>query len=171
MTPISGRVTATPAVFVRARILFAVMAVAAAVCAGNAAGAGDGPAWRVDPVTVVTGQGQFIFAAQIADTPALRQRGLMFRKQMAGNAAMLFDFQSTGPVSMWMRNTPLSLDMIFIREDGIVHRIEQDTVPYSEAIIRSGGDIRAVLEVKAGVARKIGLAPGDRIRHGMFPVR
>ena len=171
-----SRVTAGLALFFQRRVLIAVMVIAAAVYAYNAAGsfstqAGDGLKWRVEPVTVITGKGQFVFATEIADTSPLRQRGLMFRKQMAENAAMLFDFQSTGAISMWMKNTPLSLDMVFIREDGIVHRIEHDTVPYSEAIIRSGGDIRAVLEVKAGVARRIGLAPGDRVRHSMFPAR
>lgn len=172
----TGRVTTALALFFQRRVLIAVMVIAAAVYAYNAAGsfssqAGDGLKWRVEPVTVITEKGNFVFATEIADTSPLRQRGLMFREHMAENAAMLFDFQSTGAISMWMKNTPLSLDMVFIREDGIVHRIEHDTVPYSEAIIRSGAAIRAVLEVRAGVARKIGLAPGDRISHRMFSTR
>ncbi len=155
-------------------VILTLLAAAVAICIYDAAGllgtrAADGLTWRVEPVTVITAKGQFVFATEIADTLPLRQRGLMFRKHMAENTAMLFDFQSTGAISMWMKNTPLSLDMIFIRDDGAVHRIEHDTVPFSETIIRSNGDIRAVLEVKAGVARQIDLAPGDQIKHDMFP--
>lgn len=125
--------------------------------------------WRVEPVIIVTQNGRVTFQTEIADTPPLRQRGLMFRKDLADDRAMLFDFHSTGTISMWMKNTPLSLDMVFIREDGVIHRIEHGTVPFSTKTINSGGDVAAVLEVRAGVARKAGLMPGDRVLHAMFP--
>lgn len=125
--------------------------------------------WRVDPVIILTQNGRVTFQTEIADTPPLRQRGLMFRTELADDRAMLFNFRSVGAISMWMKNTPLSLDMIFIREDGVIHRIEQATVPFSTKTINSGGDVAAVLEVRAGIARKAGLMPGDRVLHEMFP--
>ena len=125
--------------------------------------------WRVEPVTIVTQRGRVVFQTEIADTPPLRQRGLMFRKELGDDRAMLFNFRSTGAISMWMKNTPLSLDMVFIRDDGVIHRIEHGTEPFSTKIVSSGGDVAAVLEVRAGIARKAGLMPGDRVLHAMFP--
>ena len=124
--------------------------------------------WRVQPVTVTTASGDHVFQSEIADTGLLRARGLMERPSLAADRAMLFDFERTAPVTMWMKNTYISLDMIFIREDGIVHWIERDTVPYSKAIISSGGPVRAVLEVAAGTAVRIGVKPGDVVRHAIF---
>jgi len=69
---------------------------------------------------------------------------------------------------MWMRNTYISLDMVFIRADGIVHRIEAGTEPFSEAVIASNGDVLAVLELKAGIAKKIQLKSGDKVIHALF---
>lgn len=125
--------------------------------------------WRVEPVTIVTRGGRVTFQTEIADTSPLRQQGLMFRKELGDDRAMLFDFGSTGIVTMWMRNTPLSLDMVFIRADGVIHRIEYGTVPFSETVINSGAAVAGVLEVRAGIARKAGLMPGDRVLHSMFP--
>jgi uncharacterized membrane protein (UPF0127 family) len=81
---------------------------------------------------------------------------------------MLFDFKQDQVVGMWMRNTYVSLDMIFIRADGTIARIAQDTEPLSERVISSGVPVRAVLEVVAGTSRRLGLAPGDRVAHPMF---
>jgi uncharacterized membrane protein (UPF0127 family) len=84
---------------------------------------------------------------------------------------MLFDFARDSEVSMWMKNTLISLDMIFITRDGRIHRIAENTEPLSERIIPSGGPVRAVLEVIGGTARKLGLAAGDRVAHPMFSAR
>lgn len=88
----------------------------------------------------------------------------MFRRSLADNAGMLFLYDRPQPVTMWMRNTYISLDMVFIAEGGRVHRIERATEPFSERVIDSGGNVVAVLELKAGTADRIGLAPGDRVR-------
>ena len=84
---------------------------------------------------------------------------------------MLFDFSPEQQVQMWMRNTFISLDMIFIRADGRILRIAENTEPLSERIIDSGGPVRGVLEVVAGTAKKLGIAPGDRVAHPLFPQR
>ncbi len=92
----------------------------------------------------------------------------MHRRYMAANRGMLFDFKTEQPVSMWMKNTYLSLDMIFISRNGSVTHVAADTEPLSERIISSNGPAFAVLEVNAGIAAKIGLKVGDRVQHPIF---
>ncbi|AWN44659.1 hypothetical protein DK389_19175 [Methylobacterium durans] len=99
---------------------------------------------------------------------ASRARGLMFRRSMPANRGMLFDFERSLPVTMWMKNTYLPLDMVFIRADGTIARIESDTEPLSTRVIASGEPVLSVLELNAGVANKLGLRPGDRIDHPLF---
>jgi uncharacterized membrane protein (UPF0127 family) len=123
---------------------------------------------RLEPVVVETAEGRFTFTAEMADTPELRQRGLMFRHQLPEDRGMLFDWGEVQPISMWMRNTYVSLDMIFIAADGRVVRIAEATEPLSETTIPSGVPVAAVLEVVAGTADRIGLKPGDRVHHPMF---
>ena len=91
----------------------------------------------------------------------------MFRRQLPEGRGMLFDFEQE-PVSFWMQNTYISLDMIFITGDGRILRIAESTEPLSERLIPSGGPVRAVLEVIAGTARKLGIAPGDRVTGSIF---
>ncbi len=136
------------------------------------AAASAGPATSPDPVTIplrelvlVTGTGVHRFTIEIADDPVERARGLMFRTEMAADHGMLFDFGAEGPRSFWMRNTPLPLDIIFVAADGTVVSIARNTTPYSEASIPSEGDARFVFEVNAGIADRIGLAPGDTLLH------
>ena len=117
---------------------------------------------------IVTKSGVHVFAVEIAVTNDERARGLMFRDQLAEGRGMLFDFTPDQEVSMWMRNTYISLDMIFIRGDGRILRIAENTKPLSEAIISSNGRVRGVLEVVAGTAKKFGIAPGDRVAHPLF---
>lgn len=123
---------------------------------------------RLEPVIVETAAGSFTFTAEVADTPELRQRGLMFRQRLPRDRAMLFDWGRVEPVAMWMRNTLVSLDMIFIAPDGRVARVAEATEPLSDTTIPSGEPVAAVLEVVAGTAERIGLKPGDRVRHPMF---
>lgn len=95
----------------------------------------------------------------------------MFRKSVPEGTGMLFDFGKEREVRMWMKNTPVSLDMIFIRGDGTIARIAEHTKPYSEAIISSGPPVQGVLEVVAGTARKYGIAVGDKVSHRFFSGR
>lgn len=115
-----------------------------------------------------TSSGRHAFTVELAVTGAERSKGLMYRRSMAEDAGMLFDFGVDEEASMWMRNTYIPLDMIFIRPDGSVHRIAKNTTPFSTEIIESKGPVRAVLELNAGVADRIGLKRGDTIHHPMF---
>jgi uncharacterized protein len=108
------------------------------------------------------------FTVEMADNDERRTVGLMFRRQMAADAGMLFDFQRDAPVSMWMRNTLIPLDMLFVDARGIVRKIHQRAVPLSEAIIASDEPVRSVLELNGGTAARLGLKPGDRLVHPMF---
>jgi uncharacterized membrane protein (UPF0127 family) len=92
----------------------------------------------------------------------------MFRRFMPQDRGMLFDFKTEQPVMMWMRNTYIPLDMIFIARDGRVINVADNAEPMSERTIASAAPAFAVLEVNAGIARKIGLKPGDRILHPLF---
>jgi uncharacterized membrane protein (UPF0127 family) len=117
---------------------------------------------------IVSKSGVHVFAVELAVTDAERERGLMFRKQLPEGQGMLFDFKREQEVSMWMENTYVPLDMIFIRKDGRILRIAENTEPLSRAIISSGGPVLAVLEVLGGTAKKLGIAAGDRVGAPMF---
>jgi uncharacterized membrane protein (UPF0127 family) len=110
-----------------------------------------------------TDSGPHNFNVELATTESTRRIGLMYRRSLPDDAGMLFLYDTPRPISMWMRNTFLPLDMIFIDADGKVHRIEERTEPFSEEPIFSGGPVQGVLEVKAGTAETIGLKPGDTV--------
>jgi uncharacterized membrane protein (UPF0127 family) len=123
------------------------------------------------PLEIVTKSGVRMFSVEIAKTDEERATGLMYRKELADGRGMLFDFTPEQQVSMWMKNTFVSLDMIFITGDGRVLRIAENTEPQSLNIISSGGPARAVLEVVAGTAKRYGIAPGDQVVHPLFKKR
>ncbi len=112
--------------------------------------------------------GVHVFSVEIAETEAQREKGLMFRNKLPEGQGMLFDFHRDQEVAMWMQNTYIPLDMFFIRGDGRILRIAEETEPLSTRIIPSGGAVRAVLEVIGGTARKLGIAPGDRVAFPIF---
>ena len=109
-----------------------------------------------------------IFTAEIADTDELRTRGLMFRHFLPEDKAMLFDYEQPRPVAMWMKNTNISLDMLFIREDGTIAAIAQDTVPQSLDTISVQEPVRGVLELAAGTVKRLGLRVNDKVYHRIF---
>ena len=109
-----------------------------------------------------------VINVEIADTPQEKAQGLMFRTSLADDQGMLFFYDTPQEVTMWMRNTYIPLDMVFIRADGVVHRIEARTEPLSEAIIGSRGDVSACLELAGGAAERLGLKAGDRVEHRFF---
>jgi uncharacterized membrane protein (UPF0127 family) len=123
-----------------------------------------------DRLLVITATGKHSFTLEIAKTNEERAKGLMFRKSMPNDHGMLFIFHDERPISMWMKNTVIPLDMIFVSQEGVVTSIIADTTPLSEEIITSERPAQAVIEVNAGVAQKIGLAAGDQIRHPLFPI-
>ena len=133
--------------------------------------AGSVAAAELQPLEIASKGGVHVFAVEMASTPAEQAKGLMFRRELPEGQGMLFDFHHEQPTSFWMKNTYIPLDMIFIRGDGRILRIAENTVPLSEALVPSGGPVRAVLEVNAGMARKLGIAPGDRVAHPIFSGR
>lgn len=109
-----------------------------------------------------------VFTIEIAATDREKARGLMFRTKLADDEGMLFFYSRQHVMTMWMRNTYIPLDMIFIRGDGSVHRIEANTTPLSEAIISSGAPVQAVLEIPGGAAARLDIVPGDKVLHSLF---
>jgi uncharacterized membrane protein (UPF0127 family) len=120
------------------------------------------------PLEIVTKNGVQTFTVEMAKTEKERETGLMYRTELADGRGMLFDFSPEQQVSMWMKNTILSLDMIFIGANGRILRIAENTEPQSLKIISSGGSAKGVLEVIAGTAKKYGIAPGDQVVHPLF---
>lgn len=123
---------------------------------------------ELEPLEISSKNGVHVFAVEMAVTPEQQAKGLMFRRELPEGRGMLFDFGQEQPTSFWMKNTYIPLDMIFIRGDGRIAKIAENTVPLSEALISSGGPVRAVLEVIGSTAKKFGIAPGDRVAHAIF---
>ena len=111
------------------------------------------------------GDTDHIFTVEIADTPKSWTSGLMFRKQLAEGAGMLFIYPAKQKISMWMKNTFISLDMLFIDRDGTIQHISERTVPLSTKVISSRFRVKAVLEVVAGTVARLGIRVGDRVEH------
>jgi uncharacterized membrane protein (UPF0127 family) len=125
-------------------------------------------AQALEPLTIVTAAGPQRFEVEVARNDADRQQGLMFRRSLAPDRGMLFDFARREPVSMWMKNTYISLDMVFIRPDGTIARVAQNTEPLSTRIIDSGEPVLGVLELAAGTTHRLGIKAGDRVEHALF---
>jgi len=117
---------------------------------------------------IASKSGVHMFSVEIADNDAEREKGLMYRKELPEGQGMLFDFHRDQEVSFWMQNTYIPLDMVFIRGDGRILRIAENTEPMSTRLIPSGGPVRAVLEVIGGTVSKLGIAPGDRVASPIF---
>ena len=132
-----------------------------------------GPIWPAGQQTleIASKTGVHVFAVELADNDIERAKGLMYRKELPEGQGMLFDFHREQEVSFWMQNTYIPLDMVFIRGDGRILRIAENTEPLSTRLIRSGGPVRAVLEVIGGTTRKLGIAPGDRVASPIFKTR
>jgi len=142
------------------------VALAAALCLGMA---GAALAQALEPLAILLQGGQRqSFQVEVARNDADRAQGLMFRRSMPADRGMLFDFGRVEPVAMWMQNTYLSLDMLFIRSDGTIARVAANTEPLSTRTIPSGEPVLAVLELNAGTAARLGIRAGDRVEHPLF---
>ena len=120
-------------------------------------------------IEIASSTGVHAFDVTLATNEKERERGLMFVKHLPEGQGMLFDFKTDQPVSFWMHNTYISLDMFFIRSDGTITHIAENAKPMSDALIPSGGSVRGVLEVIAGTAEKFGIKPGDHVAGAFFP--
>jgi uncharacterized membrane protein (UPF0127 family) len=123
---------------------------------------------RTTTIRIDTAGGPKAFSVEIAADALSQEHGLMYRTQLAPDAGMLFDFHQEARVSFWMKNTPLPLDMVFIKADGTVSSVEPNAIPYSTAPIPSAEPVRAVLEINGGRARDLGIKAGDRVRAKIF---
>jgi uncharacterized membrane protein (UPF0127 family) len=126
-------------------------------------------AQSVEPLAVVSQNGQrHAFQVEVARNDADRAQGLMFRRSMPADHGMLFDFGRVEPVAMWMQNTYIPLDMLFIRPNGSIARIAANAEPLSTRTIPSGEPVLAVLELNGGTAAKLGIKAEDRVEHPLF---
>ena len=126
---------------------------------------------RIEPVTFVTATTSTMLQAEVADTEELRERGLMFRHILPPDQAMLFDFGTPRPASMWMKNTNMPLDMVFVREDGTIAAIAENTVPLSLDTVSVQEPVKGVIELAGGTAKKLGMHLNDKVFHRIFKTK
>jgi uncharacterized protein len=139
------------------------------VAASGAAKASPLQSFQTASLTIVGADGaRHRFTVELAETPAQQEQGLMFRTELAPDAGMLFDFQQPTTATMWMRNTLIPLDMLFVDAKGVIVNIKQRAVPESDAIIAAVAPVRAVIELNGGTAARFGIKPGDRVLYPIF---
>ena len=149
----------------------ALLAMLASPAPGRAQADPTGPQPELskEKLVIVTKDGkQHDFQVEMARTPEQQEVGEMFRTKVPEDQGMLFDWGAVRQSDMWMRNTLVPLDMLFIGPHGTIRHIAEDTVPHSEAIITSGGPVRATLEVAAGTAKRLGIVVGDKVLSPVF---
>lgn len=126
---------------------------------------------RIEPITISTETASTLLSAEIADNEELRQRGLMFRHILPPDQAMLFDFETPRPAAMWMKNTYMSLDMLFVREDGTIAALAENTVPKSLDTISVQEPVRGVVELAAGTVKRLSIRKNDKVIHRIFKTK
>lgn len=136
---------------------------------GVCAGEGVLAAPKLETVEIVTSRGRARFQVEIAATQAEQKRGLMFRKVLASDRGMLFVYKRPQPAAFWMKNTLIPLDIIYIRPDGKILSIVRNARPHDETPLPAGGLVLGVLEIAGGRAAQLGVLPGDRVLHRIFP--
>ena len=119
-------------------------------------------------LTIVSSTGRHQFKVEIAETQAQMTQGLMFRRSLAPDAGMLFDYKAPTVATMWMRNTLIPLDMLFVDAQGRIINIHQRAVPQSLDLIAAAAPVRAVIELNGGTAARLSIEPGDRVVHPIF---
>ena len=166
MFTLPDRVTANRRMMTRRTLLLLAAAVAANLFALSARA--QLQRFATSELTIVTATGPHRFTVEVAETPAQMEQGLMFRRTLALDAGMLFDYKAPTVATMWMRNTLIPLDMLFVDAQGRIVNIHQRAVPQSLDVIAAGAPVRAVIELNGGTAARLGIAPGDRVQHPIF---
>ncbi|MBI1358835.1 MAG: DUF192 domain-containing protein [Alphaproteobacteria bacterium] len=138
---------------------------AAELAAGDPKPQPPGP---TSPLTIVSGDKTHTFQVEVADTPEKSELGLMYRKEMAKDHGMIFDFGEPKETTMWMKNTFIPLDMVFFDSEGKVMTVVEGARPHSLRLIDPGMPVKGVIELNAGVAKEDGIKPGDMIHHKIF---
>ncbi|MGD9879958.1 MAG: DUF192 domain-containing protein [Reyranella sp.] len=162
--------------FVRSRarlgrrlVLVAPFLGAAPFLVGTSAARAQGDIkFQKSSLVILTGGREIKFAVELALTETERARGLMFREKLGPYDGMLFDFHQEAPVSFWMKNTLIPLDMVFIAADGTIRHVHANAVPLSTDSISSEYPVRGVLEINGGSAKLLGIKPGDKVKHPIF---
>jgi uncharacterized membrane protein (UPF0127 family) len=152
------------------RLLFAAPFAFAAV-ATAARAQGNDIVFPRSSLVIVTGPKELKFDIEMATTEPQRERGLMYRKQLGPYEGMLFDFHEERPVSFWMQNTLIPLDMLFIRADGHIANVHAEAKPRDTTSIPSDGPVAFVLEIPGGRAAELGIAAGDLVIHDRIPLK
>ncbi len=125
-------------------------------------------AQSLEQLEIDSADGAHVFKVEVVDDEAGRERGLMYRRFLPQDRGMLFDFKEEAPVAFWMKNTYIPLDMIFISRKGVVTKVVANAEPLSERLIPSGGPVYGVLEINGGLAARLGIKPGDRVKDAIF---
>lgn len=137
--------------------------------AGSAAAAASLQSFETASLTIVGADGaRHRFTVELAKTPAQQEQGLMFRTALAPDAGMLFDFRRPTMATMWMHNTLIPLDMLFVDAKGVIVNIKERAVPESDAILAAAAPVRAVIELDGGTAARLGIEPGDHVLYPIF---
>lgn len=152
-------------------LLFALLAATLVACSPGAGGAASAAAKAVHPesglevipLTVTSASGKHNFKVEVARSAMEQAKGLMFRTKLGPDEGMIFPMSPPRGASFWMRNTVISLDLIFVAPDGRISNIAAKTVPYDERPLLSIGPVKAVLEIPGGRAAELGIAPGDKV--------
>jgi uncharacterized membrane protein (UPF0127 family) len=150
----------------RRRFLFLLLLLLLPALAPDFAGA-ELARFPTAVLTIVTGGGPHKFTVEVATAPAQMEQGLMFRRSLAPDAGMLFDYQVPSMATMWMKNTLIPLDMLFVDARGHIVNIHERAVPGSLATLGASAPVRAVIELNGGTASRLGIRPGDRV---IFPI-
>jgi uncharacterized membrane protein (UPF0127 family) len=145
-----------------------ILAAPVALMAGGARAQSSEITFKKSSLVVVTASREIKFEVELALNDAERARGLMYREKLGPYDGMLFDFHQDAPVSFWMKNTLIPLDMVFIAGDGTIKHVHANAVPLSTDAIPSQFPVRAVLEINGGSARLLGIKPGDKVKHPIF---
>jgi uncharacterized protein len=119
-------------------------------------------------LVIDSASGPHRFSIELAETPAQMEQGLMFRREMAPDAGMLFDYRTPSMAMMWMKNTLIPLDMLFVGADGRIVNIHERAVPESLDTIAAAAPVRAVIELNAGTCARLAIKPGDRVIYPIF---
>ena len=149
-------------------VLILILGLAVTLLGADLQGNAEKSQLTGEELVIDTAGGPVIFFVEVADTNQTRATGLMYREELAPKAGMLFDFKREQPVSFWMKNTLIPLDIFFIKADGRIVNIAKRAVPYSERSIASDEPVLGVLETNAGIADRLGIKPGNIVRHPVF---
>ncbi len=150
------------------RRLLLPMLVAPLVGLSRFSGGADLQQFATSELTIISATGPHRFKVELAETPPQMTQGLMFRTSLAPDAGMLFDYKQPTVATMWMRNTLIPLDMLFVDAQGHIVNIHERAVPQSLDIIAAAAPVRAVIELNGGTASRLGIEPGDRVVYPIF---